>query len=97
MKNAKLGSLERISGQLLAEARDRKRRVRLRLRDLRGDWIQCPVRGPLLPNGRPAPQWVFYRNAVNNHRAATAQLNALLRILPKSELAPVNERTNARI
>ncbi len=75
-------SLKRVVRQLLAEARDRKRRVRLRLRELRGDWIQHPVRGPLLPNGRPSPQWVFYRNAVNNHRAATAQLSALLRILP---------------
>ena len=79
-------SMQRMVRQLLAEARDRKRRVQLRLRDLRGDWIRCPVRGPLLPNGRPAPQWVFYRNAVNNHRAATAQLNALLRILPNVKL-----------
>jgi hypothetical protein len=52
--------LDRLVRQLLAEARDRKRRVRMRLREMRGDWKRYPVRGPVMPNGRPSPQWVFY-------------------------------------
>ena len=90
------GSLGRLVGRLLADARDRKRRMRQRLQDLRGDWVRQPVRGPLLPNGRPAPQWVFYRNAVRNHRAATRQLKALLRILPDGSPATPEKNGGAR-
>ena len=80
------GSLERLVRLLLDEAKDRKRRVRQRLCDLRGDWIRYPVRGPVMPNGRPSPQWQFYLNAVSNHRAVCRQLKALLRILPNDAL-----------
>jgi hypothetical protein len=73
--------LDRLVRQLLAEARDRKRRVRMRLREMRGDWIRYPVRGPVMPNGRSSPQWVFYRNAVRNHKRATAELATLLRVV----------------
>ena len=82
------GCLERLVGQLLDEARDRKRRVATRLWDLRGDWLNCPVRGPMLPNGRPSPGWLFYQRACANHRRATRELNALLRILPNSVIQP---------
>jgi hypothetical protein len=75
-------SLHRLVRQLLDEARHRKRRVATRLWDLRGDWLRCPVRGPMLTNGRPSPGWMFYQRAVANHRAATDQLKALLRVLP---------------
>jgi hypothetical protein len=79
------GSLERLVRQLLDEARYRKRRVRQRLSELRGDWIRHPVRGPILPNGRKSPQWQFYCNAVSNHHAACRQLKAMLRILPNTQ------------
>ena len=81
------GCLERLVGQLLDEARHRKRRVAARLWDLRGDWIRCPVRGPMLPNGRPSPGWLFYQRAVANHSRATQELKALLRVLPNDELS----------
>jgi hypothetical protein len=82
-------SLHCLVGQLMDEARHRKRRVAARLWDLRGDWLRCPVRGPMLPNGRPAPGWCLYQRAVANHRRAMRELNALLRILP-------NDRTQQR-
>ena len=84
--------LERLVRQLLDEARYRKRRVATRLWDLRGDWLHCPVRGPILPNGRPSTGWMFYQRAVANHRAAADQVKALLRVLPNSEVS--NSRDN---
>jgi len=78
----------RLVRQLLDEARDRKRRVSVRLYELRGDWIRYPVRGPMLPNGRPSPQWVIYQNAVRNHKRATDELAALLRLLPNRPSSP---------
>lgn len=54
----------------------------MRLYELRGDWIRFPVRGPMLPNGRPSHQWIIYQNAVRNHKRATDELAALLRVLP---------------
>lgn len=78
-------SLDRLVRQVLDEAKDRKRRVKMRLREMRGDWIRCPVRGPVLPNGRPSPQWVIYQNAVRNHKRATNELAALLRVLPNDQ------------
>ena len=80
------GCLERLVRQLLDEARNRKRRVAIRLWDLRGDWLRCPVRRPMMRNGRPSPGWLFYQRAVANHRRATRELNALLRILPNTKL-----------
>lgn len=80
-------SLDRVVRQLLDEAKDRKRRVKMRLREMHGDWICHPVRGPLRPNGRPSPQWVFYKMAVRNHKRAAEELAALLRVLPNAELS----------
>lgn len=85
------GSLGRLVRQLRDEARDRKRRVRMRLWELRGDWIRFPVRGPILPNGRPSPQWVIYQNAVRNHKRATSELAALLRLLPNADFCHGDE------
>ncbi len=85
------GCLERLVRQLLDEARDRKRRVRTRLREMRGDWIRCPVRGPMLPNGRPSPQWAIYQNAVRNHKRATDELAVLMRVLPNDKLTDRRE------
>jgi len=79
-------SLDRLVRQLLDEAKDRKRRVKMRLYDLRGGWTSPAVRGPILPNGRPAPQWVIYQNAVRNHKRKNDELAALLRVLPNSVL-----------
>lgn len=71
--------LDRLVRQLLDEAKDRKRRVKMRLHEMRGDWVRSPVRGPLLPNGRRSLQWVIYQNAARNHKRATDELAALLR------------------
>ena len=78
----------RLVRQLLDEARDRKRRLRARLLEMRGDWIRYPVRGPILSNGRPSPQWIIYQHAVRNHKRATEELAALLRMLPNKQAEP---------
>jgi len=90
MKNEtrKAHCLQRLVGQLLYEARDRKRRAATRLAGLRGDSITIPVRGPMMPNGRRSYRWMFYQLAVANHRRSTRELSALLRILPNSGIQP---------
>lgn len=81
VKSGSSGPLDRLVQQLLDEARDRKRREAARLRDLRGGWHSAPVRGSLLPNGRPSAAWLFWRRAVENHRRATRELAALLKAI----------------
>ena len=67
----------RLVGRLLAEARDRKRRLRERMNALRGDDVRPPSRGPLLPNGRKCIRWHFYKLAKANHRMATEEVAVL--------------------
>ena len=72
----------RIVRRLLAEARERKRRVRARLHDLRKDGVRTASRGPLLSNGRLCVRWHFYERAKDNHRLVTEELAAIMAASP---------------
>lgn len=64
---------------LIAKAREIKRRSRQRLLDLRGDSILTPSRGPLLSNGRRCFRWHFWRASIENHKKATAKVSAVIK------------------
>lgn len=95
-KTQSRGCLERLVRQLLDEARGRKIRVRIRLLEMRGDWLRYPVRGPLLPNGRPSLQWITYHRAVRNHKRATDDLAALMRVLPNDKVSDPAGQTETK-
>lgn len=54
---------ESLLAELIAKAKDQKRNVRYRLFDLKGDYVRCPSRGELLPNGLKCLRWHFYTMA----------------------------------
>jgi len=76
MKNY-LITLGAMLDDALDEARDRKRRVRRRLDDMRGDFGSNAVRGPWRP-GRPGVKWHLYQSARSLHARATQRVAALV-------------------
>ena len=66
-----------LVNRLIREAREKKRRAEMRLRAL-NPRNTAPIRGPILPNGRISPLWVFYNRAVENHKNLTAQIRAVM-------------------
>lgn len=64
--------------QLQADAKEQKRRVRIRLFALRGDSIKTPSRGPILPvNNRPCIRWHFWKMAQAKQDHITQQITSL--------------------
>lgn len=70
--------IEILVNRLIREAREKKGRVQMRLRNLNTENF-APIRGRILPNGRISPLWVFYNRAVENHKNLTAQIRAVIR------------------
>jgi hypothetical protein len=79
MKNIKI--LERIkdpdmrdlADSLIRDAREKKRRLKIRQASLRWSHDHCfseSRRGPILPNGMKCIRWHFYQQALSNHRSA---------------------------
>lgn len=80
--NLRAVALPRLVRQLIAEAKDRKRRMIERQRALKGDEIRTPSRGPIQKNGRKCIRWHFYESARSNHRAVTEQVTQIVALLP---------------
>ncbi len=74
--------LHRLVRQLQDEARDQKRRVKMRLHALRGDEIRPPSRGPIQPNNkRPCIRWHFWQMAKAKQDYITQQITAVCSLM----------------
>ena len=85
------GCLARLVRDLVAEARDQKRRVRERLRALRGDEIRTPSRGPIQRHGMRCIRWHYWQAASAKHREITSRITAVKSCIPNAPSAPEPE------
>lgn len=84
--------LHRLVRQLQDEAREQKRRVKMRLHALRGDEIRPPSRGPIQPNNkRPCIRWHFWQMAQAKQDYITQQITAVC-----SLMSPPNDKALAQ-
>lgn len=77
--------LQRLVRDLLRDARDQKRRVRERLRALRGDDVKTPSRGPIQRNGMRCIRWHYWQAASAKHREITSRITAVKSCLPNDQ------------
>lgn len=63
--------------EAIAAAQQQKRRVRVRLADMRGEFGSTPVRGPWKP-GRPGVKWHLWNAARVKHNVLTQRVRALV-------------------
>ncbi len=72
-------TVQAVIDRMVEVCRERKRNVRNRREELKGDWVSPPTRGPILPNGRPSFRWHLWRNAVARHWKAHIELRDMIR------------------
>lgn len=72
MKNS-FAHLEKVTKDLVAEGRDRKRRLRERIKGLNSN--VGAIRGP---KDRPFHLWIFYKHAKANHETASQRATSLI-------------------
>ncbi len=84
-QDASGGRLGRLVLDLVASARDQKRRVRERLRALRGDEIRTPSRGPIQKNGMRCIRWHYWQAATAKHREITGRISYLQSLIQNAE------------
>ena len=77
--------LQRIVHDLLRDATDQKRRVRERLRIMRGDEIHTPSRGPIQKNGMRCIRWHYWQAATAKHREITERITAIKPCIPNEK------------
>lgn len=77
-------ALDRLVRDLIRRAKDQKRRTRQRLRDMAGDFIAEPSRGPIQRNGRRCIRWHFWQASRAKHQAITDQITAVKSCIPNA-------------
>jgi hypothetical protein len=81
-------SMERLVRDLIRAAKDQKRQTSQRLRDMEGDFIAEPTRGPIQRNGRRCIRWHFWQASRSKHRAITDQITAVKSCIPNDKRIP---------
>ena len=71
--------IQGLLNRLIREAKEKKIRVKIRMAELKGDWIRIPSRGPINEKGMKCIRWHFYQNAVRNHQRAAEEIKALIK------------------
>jgi hypothetical protein len=87
-------SMERLVRDLIRAAKDQKRRTRRRLRDMAGDFIAEPSRGPIQRNGRLCIRWHFWQASRAKHQAITDQITAVKSCIPNARAMPPATETD---
>ena len=78
-------SLARVICDLVDAARNQKRRVKDRLRALRGDDIRTPSRGAIQKNGLRCVRWHYWLAATIKHEKITEKITAVKSCIPTHE------------